>query len=284
MRITVSKDIGFCFGVRNTLVKARQCLSLAKDRGCSAYSIGNLIHNEYVVRQFTEQGLKVIIQPDGNESGIALVRAHGIESERRKDFENEGFTLIDSTCINIRKTLCGIQKAASEGCFIVVIGQKGHAETNTLLGNCDAKKALVCDVCDIEAIGKNQRIAVAVQTTFSEDLYERICDRLKKDFSDVVFLNGLCSVCVNRKREAWRLSEQCDALVVVGSSLSANTKELASYLEKSSKSIFMLGGRSDFTDEVSKKLLSFEHIGVVSGTSAPMEQIREVCDILEALT
>ena len=49
MKVVRSKVIGYCFGVSNTIEKATECISMAREENLPCYSIGSLIHNKDVV-------------------------------------------------------------------------------------------------------------------------------------------------------------------------------------------------------------------------------------------
>ena len=56
MKVIRSKVIGYCFGVSNTIEKAELCIDKAKEAGLHCYSIGQIIHNKDVVKNFTNRG------------------------------------------------------------------------------------------------------------------------------------------------------------------------------------------------------------------------------------
>lgn len=60
----VAKSAGFCFGVSRSVEMAQKLLESG-----SAYSLGQLIHNDDVVRRFEGRGLKVINSPDELPAG-----------------------------------------------------------------------------------------------------------------------------------------------------------------------------------------------------------------------
>ena len=63
----VAKSAGFCFGVSRSVEMAQKLLESG-----SAYSLGQLIHNDDVVHRFEGRGLKVINSPDELPAGASV--------------------------------------------------------------------------------------------------------------------------------------------------------------------------------------------------------------------
>ena len=82
----VAKSAGFCFGVSRSVEMAQQLL----ENG-SAYSLGQLIHNDDVVRKFEDQGLKVVNSPDELPAGArVMIRSHGVSKAVYAQLEERG--------------------------------------------------------------------------------------------------------------------------------------------------------------------------------------------------
>ena len=74
MQIKLAKSAGFCFGVKRALDIALRT-SLSKDK---VYMLGDIVHNEDVVKRIENAGIKKIKHLRKIKNGIMLVRAHGI--------------------------------------------------------------------------------------------------------------------------------------------------------------------------------------------------------------
>ena len=58
MKITIAKDAGYCFGVRDAV-------NLAYDsagKNGKVYMLGDIVHNERVVADLTDAGTKVVMR------------------------------------------------------------------------------------------------------------------------------------------------------------------------------------------------------------------------------
>ena len=72
--LLVAESAGFCCGVQRSVELAEELI--AREGGCA--SLGQLIHNEDVVRSLEEKGMRVVERPEELRRGEAvLVRAHG---------------------------------------------------------------------------------------------------------------------------------------------------------------------------------------------------------------
>lgn len=293
MKVIRSKVIGYCFGVSNTIEKAELCIDKAKEAGLPCYSIGQIIHNKDVVKNFTNRGMQVTEWSRGFEPGVALIRAHGIPDSLRRSYQEAGFILIDSTCPIVAKGASALRKAALNGKKTVIIGVKGHAETIGLQGVETSEgpvvSRLICsmeDAQDFVAGGEyseNDEIVVVVQTTFPEKEFNSIRRYLKTYFRNIRFSTTPCGATSSRIRAAKELSEQCDALFVIGGRNSENTKDLARALDETGKPVFCIENEHDLDDDLLEKIAGFSAIGICSGSSTPTSVIRAVEDILEKL-
>ena len=78
MRILLGKHSGFCFGVRRAVALAGE---LAGGAG-PVYTYGNIIHNEQVVEQLAERGVRAVDGLSQLVRGDTLIlRAHGVPPE-----------------------------------------------------------------------------------------------------------------------------------------------------------------------------------------------------------
>ena len=73
--LRVAGSAGFCFGVSRSVEMAEKLL--AEEGRC--LSLGQLIHNEDVVKALSDRGMRVIASPDEVQPGDkVLIRAHGV--------------------------------------------------------------------------------------------------------------------------------------------------------------------------------------------------------------
>lgn len=295
MIVKKSSIIGYCYGVSNTIQLAQECLNLAQEKGLPCYSLGKLIHNEDVVAFFELKGLKTIKTPEGNEPGVALIRAHGIKDSERRTFQQANFQLIDSTCPTVQKGLKAVKTAAKEGKTVILLGFDGHAETLGLQGveveeGILAKTVLLSSLEEAEQFVRSKKfspeepLAVVTQTTFPEDAFKAITELLKREFRNIGIKNCPCAQCGKRERAGYELACKCDCAVVVGGRKSANTKNLAEVAKKSGKPVFLVENAMDLVNSegnLQEELKKYRTVALLSGSSTPIVVVDAVATLLQ---
>ena len=74
MEIVVAKNAGFCFGVDNAV-------KMALNATGEIVTLGEIIHNEYVVDSLKSKGISPIESLDEYTSGKVVIRSHGVGRE-----------------------------------------------------------------------------------------------------------------------------------------------------------------------------------------------------------
>lgn len=62
MKVTLAKSAGFCFGVKRAVDMVYEQIEDAKER--PIYTYGPIIHNEEVVKELAEKGVRVIAEDE----------------------------------------------------------------------------------------------------------------------------------------------------------------------------------------------------------------------------
>lgn len=248
MKLLPAKETGFCRGVERALRIARSAAPVK--------TIGSIIHNERVVQALECEG----IGPDISSARL-LIPAHGLPDAEISAYREKGFELVDATCPVVAASISKIRNSSAQ---VVIVADAGHAETRALLG-AKPGSVLVSCVSDAEKV-RYKSIDVAVQTTFEDGKAAEILSVLEKNCS-VNLLNTICPACLRRRKEVCELAGQADAVVVVGSATSANTRALGRLAEKCGRRVFYVTDADAVPCEVS----DYETVAVVSGTSSPPE-------------
>ena len=95
MKITVAKDAGYCFGVRDAVDLA---YDTAKEYG-EVYMLGDIVHNENVINDLDKAGAKVVNAiEDVPKDKPVLLRAHGTKNKVWKDSKDKNLNIVDATC------------------------------------------------------------------------------------------------------------------------------------------------------------------------------------------
>ena len=270
MKVTVAPSSGFCRGVSNAVDTAMRI----DPHG--TYILGELIHNPVVTEQIARRGIRTVDDigevPDG---ATLILRSHGAGKAVYEESNVRNIRIVDCTCPFVKRTQNIVREYSEEGRQIAVIGERKHPEVAGICGWCDGD-AIVLDGEDDPQIrllqGKNA--VVVVQTTYSEQKFEKIIKNIKKVCGKTVeIFKTICYTTNKRQSEAAELSEKCDAMLVIGGLNSSNTNKLYDICRENCKNVFRLASADEFDVDKIKK---FKNVGIVSGASTPHTQTQEV--------
>ena len=105
MKVTVAKSAGFCFGVKRAVEQVYQQLETGKK---PVYTYGPIIHNDQVVKELEQKGVRVIRSEEELErlgEGTVIIRSHGVSRRVQEKMEASGLTVADATCPLDRKSV-----------------------------------------------------------------------------------------------------------------------------------------------------------------------------------
>jgi 4-hydroxy-3-methylbut-2-enyl diphosphate reductase len=195
MKITVAKNGGFCFGVKNAVDLAKR--AAAESSGGRVYTLGKLIHNETVTARLAALGITEAESPAGIESGATVViRSHGVSKAVLDALAERGAAIVDATCPFVQKIQSIVYEYDQKGCKIVILGDPPHPEVIGINGWCGGRAAIVrseSDVDKIPAIFWDNPCCVVAQTTFSAALYGLITKKIQKLLpKSVEFFDTIC--------------------------------------------------------------------------------------------
>lgn len=275
MEIYLSKEDGFCFGVTDAIARASAL------KGEHVYLLGEIIHNEAVTERLKKAGIKVIEDVEEAPCGTLVIRAHGAEKAVYERAAQKGLKIVDCTCPNVRKIQDIVRRYYADGYQIVILGKATHPEVVGLNGWCD-RTALIIDERTELDFSRYPKACIVAQTTFSDDKFEFFLKNIPKEYLKTVeIFKTICYTTIKRQKEAARLAETCDAIVVLGSFKSNNTKELYEICRHRCNDVFWISRPDELDYKQAKK---FKKVGIVSGASTPREQSLEVISNMENIT
>ena len=284
MPVVTAKSSGFCFGVKHAVETAHNMLN---DKASGNHSgdlvmLGELIHNEIVLKELTEGGFVICKSAEEVPSGsTVLIRAHGVPPSEMKILEGKDCKVIDCTCPFVSKIQKIVAKAASEGKNIIVTGGKGHPEVLGICGQADGydvKVAVISSVEEIDSIPFAIEDSILVsQTTFSAEIFKKICANIENKIANNCIFDTICSTTENRQKEAASLSGQSDVMLVIGSGNSSNTTKLLDLCRSRCDRTYLIGDVSDARKILAEgKIRPGERVGITAGASTPEAIILEV--------
>lgn len=290
MRVKLSKNVGFCWGVKRALDLAlKNSLSEKK-----VYTYGPLIHNENVVEMLKTKGVEPFPKRKlkSPKKTRLLIRAHGVPPPVRNRLESSGYGIIDATCPHVKKSQKIVQEFANKGYQIIIAGDRKHAEVISLVGYARAIKrhppvivvSSTKEAREITSINKlKNKICVLAQSTFQPRIYAQILSIIKNNLHrdiKIIMLDTICQAPAQRQNAVKELSKEVEAIVVVGDHKSANTTNLTLLARSMKIPAFQVASASELP---LKRLTRYKSIGISTGTSTPNWLIKEVVDKLSDL-
>ena len=106
MEVKVAKTAGFCFGVKRAVTTVYKEIEKGKEIGEVIYTYGPIIHNEQVVKDLEQKGVKVLHSPEEIRKlteGTVIIRSHGVDKATYDLIQEQGLKIIDSTCPLVKK-------------------------------------------------------------------------------------------------------------------------------------------------------------------------------------
>ncbi|HEY5140443.1 MAG TPA: 4-hydroxy-3-methylbut-2-enyl diphosphate reductase [Methylococcales bacterium] len=275
MKVVVAQKCGFCLGVKNAIRMARETLREHNE----VYSLGPVIHNEDVVRQLAEDGLKTVKTVERIPSGTVLIRSHGATIEEIEKIKQKGLEIVDATCVLVKRVQKITKQLHDDGYQVVIIGDKNHPEVQAVVGHAP-NIVVVADESDLDKLPKDKKLGIICQTTQSPGHFGEMVGLIaKRGFSELKVVNTLCKEAINRQESAVELCKRVDIMFVLGGLNSANTRKLAELCKKYNLQTFHLQN----WNELDKTILSGKTVaGVTAGASTPDQIIEEFVEKLRA--
>jgi 4-hydroxy-3-methylbut-2-enyl diphosphate reductase len=278
MEIHVAKSAGFCFGVKRAV---RMALDAAKTEAGPVYMLGDIVHNEHVIRELREVGIQVVDSLDHVDSGTLLIRAHGSVPEVYETARKKGLKILDATCSLVLEIHKIARQLQEEGYTIVIIGDHGHDEVIGIAGQVESPIIVSSSQEAAEKIDKLARIGVVVQSTQNIENVQQIVSVLAGKCRELRFVNTICYTTTNHQRDIRELPLENDIMIIIGSRNSANTCRLTEISQELNPRTYQV----ESADEVLPQWFEgVKSIGVSAGASTPDIIINEVIEKIQQIT
>lgn len=277
MKINLAKSAGFCFGVRRALNIAFKTAV----RGAKVYMLGDIVHNNEVIRQAQKNGIKKIKELGNGKGKTLLIRAHGTSSSVIKQARAKGYKVVDATCPMVKEIHKIARDMEKKGYRIIIIGDKNHAEVRGIIGQLK-KDALVINKARAiprQKIKEIKKAAVVIQSTQNTKEAEKIAAAIKLLIKNVEVFNTVCGPTRAKQAEARKMPLENDVMLIIGSRSSANTKRLYQICKRLNKRSYWIESEEDIQPAWLKKA---ESAGVTAGASTSEWAIKGVIDHLRS--
>ena len=274
MKVVTAKSAGFCFGVNRAVELVRQ---LAQ-KGEKVYTLGPIIHNDFVVKELEALGVAAIDTPEENtDNRLVVIRSHGVAPQVYHRLQQMGSRYVDATCpyvAKIHKLVAGVP----QGSLVLVAGDPSHPEVQGIVGHCTQPCRVFSDLQELQDLLENLpaqakgQVVMAAQTTFNTGKWEKCVEYAKKECTNPTIFDTICKATSVRQQDAAKLAAQCDRMVVVGGRHSSNTAKLYEICAAHCPTVLVESAEElhpeDFT--------GCELIGLTAGASTPACIIKEV--------
>ncbi|MEM1227081.1 MAG: 4-hydroxy-3-methylbut-2-enyl diphosphate reductase, partial [Planctomycetota bacterium] len=279
MKILLAAPRGFCAGVHMAI----DSLDLTLQKfGPPVYVYHEIVHNQHVVRAFSEKGA-VFVDSVGDvpNGGVLLFSAHGVSPEIRDEAKARNLHALDATCPLVTKVHLEAIKYAKGGYTIILIGHEGHDEVLGTMGEAPDAIILVEDEADVDAltVPADAKLAYLTHTTLSVDDANRVISRLRARFPDIASppKDDICYATQNRQEAVRLLSSDADIIVVLGSQNSSNSQRLRELAAENGKRAFLVDGPHELSADDFRE---DDRVLITAGASAPESIVNDVIDWL----
>jgi 4-hydroxy-3-methylbut-2-en-1-yl diphosphate reductase len=277
-RVLLAEPRGFCAGVEMA-IKALAWMVRTFDG--PVYCYHEIVHNRIIVERFEQQGVVFVDDIDEVPPGRPIMlSAHGSPPAVVAAAKERGSYVVDSVCPLVTKVHHEVKVRAGKGYRIIYVGHEGHEEAIGTMAVAPDAIDRVESVAEVDTLSEiDGPVALLAQTTLSHRDWNGVAVRVRERFPDVWTpgRSDLCFATTNRQAALMEIAHRCDAVVVIGSENSSNTRALAQLAREEGCPTVL---RINSVDE-----LPALHgvVGVTAGASAPEELVERVIAALDPI-
>ena len=263
---------GFCAGVEMAI---KALAWMVRTFPAPVYCYHEIVHNRIVVERFEALGVvfvdDIAVVPEGSP---IMLSAHGSPPAVVAAARARGSYVVDSVCPLVTKVHHEVKVRANKGFRIVYVGHQGHEEAVGTMAVAPEAISRVESVAEVAALPAfEQPVALLAQTTLSHRDWDDVAEAVKVKYPGAWTpgRSDLCFATTNRQSALMAIADRCDAIVVIGSANSSNTRALEKLaVQAGAARVF----RVNHADELPADLAGV--VGVTAGASAPEELVDAV--------
>jgi 4-hydroxy-3-methylbut-2-en-1-yl diphosphate reductase len=276
MIVNRADTAGACFGVKRAFDIA---MKTAKSEE-NVVMLGDIVHNEHVVRKIDEAGVKVMEDLEAVPEGSTLIlRAHGAVPDIYGAAEARGLKIVDATCPMVFEIHDEVKQLAEQGYSIVVIGDHGHDEVVGIASQVPGT-TVVSNPDEARLLPRKRKIGVVSQSTQNIDNVRQCVAELCLKSREIRFVNTICAPTKNHQDEIRTMPHENDVMVIIGSKTSANTCRLTEISLEINPRTHQVASAAELRPEWFRGART---VGVSAGASTPDWIIDEVVEALESI-
>jgi 4-hydroxy-3-methylbut-2-en-1-yl diphosphate reductase len=276
LKLYMAAPRGFCAGVD----RAIKIVELAIEKwGAPVYVRHEIVHNKYVVDGLRDKGAVFVETLEECPLDRPVIfSAHGVPKSVPAKAQARNMIYVDATCPLVSKVHIEAERHNQNGLQMVMIGHAGHPETIGTMGQLPEGEVLLVETeTDVTSISPRDpaKLAFITQTTLSVDDTAGIVTALKARFPDIIgpHKEDICYATTNRQEAVKAVAPHVDALLVIGSPNSSNSRRLVEVAAKAGCTYSQLVPRADDIDW--RALKGVKAVGISAGASAPEALINE---------
>ena len=264
---------GFCAGVEMAIKALAWMVRVYEP---PVYCYHEIVHNQVVVERFKRLGVVFVDDVSEVPDGAPLMlSAHGTAPQVIAAARAKGGTVVDAVCPLVTKVHHEVKTRAKQGFTVIYVGHEGHDEAVGTMAVAPDAVVLVESVEDVDALdlAPDTPVALLAQTTLAMQDWAGILERAKERFPNLWMpgRSDLCFATTNRQTALSAIAGKADAVIVIGSENSSNTRALEKMaLNAGCERVY----RVNTADEVPGDLHGV--VGVTAGASAPEELVEAV--------
>ena len=271
-KIVLASPRGFCAGVEMAI---KALAWMVRTFEAPVYCYHEIVHNKIVVDRFKNLGVIFVDDLSEIPAGCPIMlSAHGSAPQVVQQAKAKGSYVVDSVCPLVTKVHHEVKTRASKNFHIVYIGHDGHEEAVGTMAVAPDSITRVESLDEVAALPKfAQPVAILAQTTLSHRDWKDVADAVKVKFPKVWSpgKSDLCFATTNRQEALMKITEQCDAIIVIGSENSSNTRALEKLArEVGCNNVYRINDVSELPNSLAGV------VGVTAGASAPEELVAQI--------
>jgi 4-hydroxy-3-methylbut-2-enyl diphosphate reductase len=271
-RVLLASPRGFCAGVEMAI---KAWAWMVRSFEPPVYCYHEIVHNQQVVQRFRDLG--VVFVDDISEvppGQPVMLSAHGSAPEVVAAARAAGGYVVDAVCPLVTKVHHEVKVRAGQGFRIIYVGHEGHEEAVGTMAVAPDAIWRVEHPEDVAALPDTaQPTAMLAQTTLSHRDWAGVLEAAQRRFPDLwqPGRSDLCFATTNRQAALLEIASRCDAMVVIGSANSSNTRALARLAEDAGcRRVYRINGPDELPDDL------VGVVGVTAGASAPEHLVEAV--------
>ncbi len=274
MEVILAQHAGFCFGVERAVEQVYEQAATGKP----IYTYGPIIHNEEVVKDLAQKGVRVIESVSELaqiKEGTIVIRSHGVARKVCELIKERGLECVDATCPFVKRIHNIVEKESEAGKRVVIIGNAGHPEVEGIMGWAKTDTTVIGTLEEAQKFIYNpgEELCIVSQTTFNYNKFQDMVEIFREKGYNGSVVNTICNATEVRQTEAREIAARVDVMIVIGGNQSSNTRKLYEICMQECANTYFIQTLNDLHLDLPK---SVRLVGITAGASTPNNIIEEV--------